>query len=110
MAVGTARGQLANQRRSGARREHLGAALVREIRAAAASDPADLFVRSEDERRLRQVLARLSDIDQEILTLVGWEELSITESGPAAALVWAADPTTVPPKTAAALAESDLAT
>lgn len=76
---GTARRQLANQRRSRARREKLGAALVREIREAGAWDPADLFVRSEDERRLRQVLDRLSDLDQEILTLVGWEELSIAE-------------------------------
>lgn len=76
---GTARRQLANQRRSRVRREHLGTALTREIRAAHDVDPADLFIRGEDERQLRQVLDRLSDIDREILTLVAWEQLTIIE-------------------------------
>lgn len=73
---GVARRVLANHHRGGARRERLGERLRQRLRAAAPADPG-----SEVPRRLvvLAAMARLGELDREVLTLTFWEGLEPRE-------------------------------
>ncbi|MEV1333722.1 RNA polymerase sigma factor [Micromonospora costi] len=73
---GVARRVLANHHRTGLRRERLGERLRQRIRGAVTADPG-----SEVPERLavQAALARLSELDREVLTLTVWEGLEPRE-------------------------------
>src|SRR5215469_3180717 len=71
---GVARRVLANTERSRLRAERLMTRLGQEQRATNAPDAAGSIAESA---RLRSALATLSELDQEALRLVGWEELDL---------------------------------
>jgi RNA polymerase sigma factor (sigma-70 family) len=71
---GVARRVLANSARSRARAARLTARLGRDRRDAHTADAAGVIAESD---RLRSALATLSELDQEALRLVGWEELDL---------------------------------
>ena len=69
---GVARRVLANHHRGGVRRDRLGQRLRQRLTAAAPPDPG----REVPQRlAIRQALARLGDLDREVLTLTIWEGL-----------------------------------
>ncbi len=71
---GVARRVLANTERSRLRAERLTTRLGQERRATSVPDAAGSIAESA---RLRSALATLSELDQEALRLVGWEELDL---------------------------------
>lgn len=73
---GVARRVLANHHRGDRRRERLGEKLRQRLAAAAAADPGDAV---PERLAVRQVLARLGDLDREVLTLTVWEGLQPRE-------------------------------
>jgi RNA polymerase sigma-70 factor, ECF subfamily len=73
---GVARLVLANQRRSGNRRERLVGRLRDELAVAAAAQPEP----GPEAAPVLQALGRIGDEDRELLLLVGWEELSPGEA------------------------------
>ncbi|MEV6367008.1 RNA polymerase sigma factor [Micromonospora musae] len=85
---GVARRILANHHRTGLRRERLGERLRHRMRAAVAADPG-----SEVPERLaiQAALARLGELDREVLTLTVWEGLEPRE----VAMVLRVDPAVV---------------
>jgi RNA polymerase sigma factor (sigma-70 family) len=85
---GVARRVLANHRRGGARRERLGERLRQRITSAVGGDPGN-----DVPQRLvvRSALARLGDLDREVLMLTVWEGLEPRE----AAVVLRVSPATV---------------
>lgn len=73
---GVARRVLANHHRSGRRRERLGERLRERLAREAAPDPADEVVGNS---LVLTALARLGDLDREVLTLSVWEQLAPRE-------------------------------
>ncbi|WP_089154761.1 RNA polymerase sigma factor [Micromonospora sp. NBS 11-29] len=73
---GIARRVLANHHRTGARRDRLGERLRQQVRDIVAADPG-----SDVPERLavRAALARLGELDREVLTLTAWEGLEPRE-------------------------------
>jgi RNA polymerase sigma-70 factor, ECF subfamily len=71
---GVARRVLANADRSRRRSEHLAARLTHDGAPAATPDPAEGVT---ERVRLRQALRTLPERDQEVLRLIGWEELDL---------------------------------
>ncbi|GGN62454.1 DNA-directed RNA polymerase sigma-70 factor [Actinoplanes lobatus] len=70
--IGAARLVLANHRRGTVRRHRLANRLRLHLRPEPAPDPATDLV--------RDALARLGDDDRELLTLIGWEDLTATQA------------------------------
>jgi RNA polymerase sigma-70 factor (ECF subfamily) len=77
---GVARNMLANQRRGERRRDRLGEALRERLAASEAlrSVP-DLAEEVAGQASVREALARLGDLDREVLMLTAWEELEPRE-------------------------------
>ena len=73
---GAARRVLANHHRGGRRRERLGERLRQRIVATVAADPGSEV---PDRLAVRAALARLGDLDREVLTLTVWEGLQPRE-------------------------------
>jgi len=73
---GVARRVLANHRRGGLRRERLGERLRQRITAAVAADPGDEVT---ERLAVQAALARLGELDREVLTLTIWEGLQPRE-------------------------------
>lgn len=74
---GVARRVLANAERSRRRTENLTARLHQEHRTASAADAAVVVAETS---RLAAALATLTETDQEVLRLVGWEELDLASA------------------------------
>lgn len=74
---GVARRVLANQLRGGVRRERLGVRLRQRLTAAVAPDPASEV---PERLRVRAAMARLGELDREVLMLTGWEGLEPREA------------------------------
>lgn len=70
-----ARNQLADHRRSGGRRNRLAGALGLAVGAAVQAS-AEQQVLDADAARIRRALRRLDEDDRELLTLIGWDELT----------------------------------
>jgi RNA polymerase sigma factor (sigma-70 family) len=74
---GVARRVLANTTRARLRAERLTARLGQDRRVTGAADAADAAGEIAETDRLRHALATLSELDQEALRLIGWEELDL---------------------------------
>jgi len=74
---GIARNVLANQARTLRRRERLGGRLRDLLSSTALPDPATGVAERD---RIRRALGALGEDDRELLTLVGWDDLSPTEA------------------------------
>ncbi|GIF05142.1 RNA polymerase sigma factor [Actinoplanes siamensis] len=73
---GVARRVLANHHRGGERRERLGERLRRRLAAVGGADPGSEVL---ERLAVREALARLGDLDREVLTLTVWEGLEPRE-------------------------------
>lgn len=76
---GVARNLLANHRRGDRRRDRLGEALRERLAASASRWAPDPSAAVTGQVTVRQALARLGDLDREVLTLTAWEELEPRE-------------------------------
>lgn len=73
---GVARRVLSEHYRGRRRRHRLASALLAALREEYATDPAELFQRDDEAIGIRKALARLPDLDRDILALVSWEGLT----------------------------------
>ena len=73
---GVARKVLANQRRSGQRRDRLGQRLRQQLGQTVTADPSGEVT---ERVAIKAALARLSELDREVLSLTAWEELEPRE-------------------------------
>jgi RNA polymerase sigma factor (sigma-70 family) len=76
---GVARNMLANQRRGDRRRDRLGEALRQRLAASVDLWVPDPSVEATERAVVRDALARLGDLDREVLALTVWEELEPRE-------------------------------
>jgi RNA polymerase sigma-70 factor (ECF subfamily) len=83
---GIARNFLANADRSSSRASRLGERLAASLVDESVPDPAVVFERSAQLRRIRTALQSLSEDDRELLTLIAWEGLTPAQAATALGL------------------------